>query len=875
MINIESAKQQIKELVEKYNKIKEEGRIGKYNEEMTKKDFILPLFRALGWDVENSNEVTAEEKISKKRVDYGFRISGIPKFFLEAKSLKEDLDNPKFIEQAINYSWHKSCTWAVLTDFESVKIFNAEWKTANPMQSHLKTISCQEFLDRFGELWLLSRESFEQGLIDKEAEKWGKKTKKISVDKQLLEDFTRFRDMLSKNITKLNQSKNITEEDLDESIQRILDRLIFIRNCEDRELEAKTLLPNLREWESRGKGQLIKSLREVFVYFDKEYNSKIFAKHLCDDLDIDNEILHEIIEGLYYTKDKTISYDFSAIEADVLGNIYEQYLGHILKKTEKRAKVTESHAHRKEQGIYYTPTYIVDYIIRNTVCELLKDKKTDPKKLRVLDPACGSGSFLIKAFDLLYKQCKDKEEYTQTRFDSNGNLYSAKMEVMQNNIFGIDLDKQAVEVAQLNLLLKIAEKGQKLPLLQQNIRCGNSLIDDENISDKAFKWDEKFPEIIQYDEKGNLKEGYGFDVIVGNPPYINNRNLPENQKIFFEKNYSSAYQQYDIYVLFYELALKLLKPGGYIGFIIPNKFAITNYGLPLRKLLLNYKIVKIVDVSQLGVFAEASTYPYIVIAQKLPPAKNKIKAYAPKNSNLEKSSMTEIKQSDLKADEPFLFNMNEGELSILRKVTGEKIIDIYRAKPTSKDINEKGDKPVISNREVERYNLAVASKKIVKNKEWVVKTPAILMKKICFVPTATILSNDNMIPINTVYVIHSKNPKITLQYLLGILNSKLIGYYARKKYATTAMRGGFIELRAFEIENIPIKISDSERQLIIKLVDKILSLNKHLSEIGGKKTDERARIEEEIKETDAEIDELVYRIYGITENEKKIIEESI
>ena len=125
----ETAKQQIKGLVEKYDKVVKEERIGKYNEEMTKIGFIQPLFRALGWDFENSSEVTAEETVSKKRVDYGFRINGIPKFFLEAKPLKADLDNPQFADQAINYSWYRDCTWAVLTDFENIKVFNAEWKT--------------------------------------------------------------------------------------------------------------------------------------------------------------------------------------------------------------------------------------------------------------------------------------------------------------------------------------------------------------------------------------------------------------------------------------------------------------------------------------------------------------------------------------------------------------------------------------------------------------------------------------------------------------------------------------------------------------------------------------------------------------------------
>jgi len=224
----EKPKAEIQKLVEKYNRVIQQDRVKKYNEEMTKKDFILPLFRALGWKVEDSTEVTAEEKISKKRVDYGFRIDGIPKFFLEAKSLKVDLDNPKFFEQAVSYSWHKGCTWAVLTDFEAVKILNAEWKAANYLQSHFTTIYSHEFLERFDELWLLSKESFEKDSLDKQAEKWGKKTKKTSIDKQLLADFTRFRGMLSKSITKLNQSMNLTEEELDESVQRILDRLIFI-----------------------------------------------------------------------------------------------------------------------------------------------------------------------------------------------------------------------------------------------------------------------------------------------------------------------------------------------------------------------------------------------------------------------------------------------------------------------------------------------------------------------------------------------------------------------------------------------------------------------------------------------------------------------
>jgi hypothetical protein len=491
-MNRSSASEQVKSLVEKYQEIAKEGRADKYNEEMTKKDFVLPLFDILGWKTSDSREVSAEEKVSKKRVDYGFRINGIPKFFLEAKSFKEDLDNRKFIEQAINYSWHKGCTWAILTNFESIKIFNAEVKTTHPWLSQFKpTLHCHEFLMRFDDLLLLSKEAFDKGLLDKEAEKWGKKAKKMPIDEQLLDDFTYFRDILGKSVTKLNERKNLSEEELDEAIQRILDRLIFIRNCEDRELEPMTLISNYREWESRGKGHLIESLRNAFVQFDDDYNSKIFAKHLCDELEIDNEVFHKVIEGLYHTKDGE-PYDFSIIDADILGTIYEQYLGHILRKTEKRAKLTENHIHRKEQGIYYTPTPIVSFIVANTVGELLRDPKVDAEQVSILDPACGSGSFLIKAFDFLneYYRVNDKD-YKQTKLDViTGIPFRTKSRILQNNIFGVDLDKQAVEIAQLNLLLKIAEKKQRLPILEKNIRCGNSLIDDPIISGESLRMGE-------------------------------------------------------------------------------------------------------------------------------------------------------------------------------------------------------------------------------------------------------------------------------------------------------------------------------------------------------------------------------------------------
>jgi type I restriction-modification system DNA methylase subunit len=534
----EKAKAELKILLDRYNnmKLEKDTDVKAKEEEKTKTKLIRPLFeKVLGWKFEE--EVTTEERISKGWVDYGFRINDVPKFYLEAKSLKENLDNERYFRQAVSYAYYKGCTWAVLTNFETIKILNAEWEAPMYLNSHFMTINCQDFLERFDDLWLLSREGFEQGLLDTLAEKFGKKTKKSPLTRQLMEDFTRLRTILSKNVIKENQNKKITEDELDESVQKILNRLIFIRNCEDRGLEEKKL------WEARNDARVWKTVKETFRYYDTHYDSKLFTYdltdpkklHLCDTFNIDDLVVREVIDGLYHTQDKSVSYDFSLIPADVLGTVYEQYLSHILKKTTQRASVAENNVHKKQQGIYYTPIPVVDYIVRNTLGEVLKQNKIDAEKIKLLDISCGSGSFLIKAFDVLDEHYFETEKH-QTKFDlKDDTLFKRKVMVLRNNIFGVDLDKQAVEIAQLNLLLKIAEKAQRLPVLEQNIKCGNSLVDDAEVAGcKAFNWTENFGEIL---------EDGGFDLIIGNPPYERSQHL-ENEKDYYSKNYVSAFGAY-------------------------------------------------------------------------------------------------------------------------------------------------------------------------------------------------------------------------------------------------------------------------------------------------------------------------------------------
>jgi len=958
----ERAKEEIRVLLERYNQIvKKEREIKSKEEEMTKKDLIRPLFeRVLGWNFEE--DVTAEEKISKGWVDYGFRMNDIPKFFLEAKALREDLDNPNFFQQAVNYAWYKGCTWAVLTNFETLKILNAEWEAPNYLYSHFMTIKCSEFLDRFNDLWLLSKESFEQGLLDELAEKFGKRTKKTTVDKQLLDDFTRFRDMLSKNIAKLNRNKKLTEEELDESVQRILNRLIFIRNCEDRGLEEKKL------WEAKNEAKVWKKVKEVFAYYDKNYDSKLFTYdpadsknvHLCDKLDVDDGVMREIVDGLYRTKDKSISYDFSIIDADVLGTVYEQYLSHILKKTERRAKLTENHAHKKEQGIYYTPIYVVDYIVRRSLGELLKDKKVNAEKIRVLDPACGSGSFLIKAFDILNEYCKNSKDYNQTQLDTTGtgSTYSKKLGILRNNIFGVDLDKQAVEIAQLNLLLKIAEKRHRLPLLEQNIKCGNSLVDDEKVAgDKAFKWEEEF--------KGILKEG-GFDIIIGNPPYVKEF---VNRKIFEDvKRGSSRVAKYyegkmDYLYFFIELGIDLLKEGGYLSFITTNYWLQAEGARNLReKILRETTLVSVFDFNEFTVFEKTGQHNLVLVLRKMVKQDNKTKVTMVRDKETSKTEVIEslrgknvegkIDRFDSQPQSEFLQNKGFKIAFVSDRIERicEKIKSQQNYLLSKKDVAQGIIAPqefmisshlgvlhnktvgegifTLSTEELERLNLSSKENELIKpffttenigryfasdkNARWLIYTDTRVIKEIDNYPkikkhleqfkqvitsdfgpyglhrarVEKFFLNEKIMCLRktsqpafsyvdfpcyvtqTFFIIQPKD--INLKYLTAILNSKLIHFWL---YFKGKREGNQLQIDKAPILNLPIKtIPEEAQQPIIELVDRMLILNKRLGKIGAKTTDERTKLEDEIRKTDSEIHEIVYKIYGITESEKQIIE---
>ena len=324
----DQAKLKIQELVNKYEIVKKEGKLRSYSEEETKKDFILPLFKVLGWNTEEKKEVSAEEYIkSSGRVDYGFYLNGRSIFYLEAKSLSADLYKEKYANQAIGYSWNKSVTWAILTDFENLKVFNAQVIDKALMDKQLFDIPYSEFLSRLDDLWLLSRKSFETDELDKYAEKIGKKLQKVSVTKKLYEDLNSARLLLTKMFLAWNPDLQNNKHLVDEGVQKVLDRIMFIRVAEDRGIEPQTLRPLIREWQIRwnsGKKDklLYQYLVEKFIDLNDVYDSHIFSKHPSDTWEEHGNKIEEIIEK-FYGKEDYYEYDFKVMLSDVLGIVYE------------------------------------------------------------------------------------------------------------------------------------------------------------------------------------------------------------------------------------------------------------------------------------------------------------------------------------------------------------------------------------------------------------------------------------------------------------------------------------------------------------------------------------------------------------------------
>lgn len=873
----------------------------------TETKLIEPLFAILGWttkDFVKREQVRRGDKSGF--VDYSFSIDNREVFLLEAKRLGLPLER-EADSQVISYALSKTnVPIAISTNFERMKIFCVEQE--NPVTNIFRVFnSPEDYINNLQDLLYLHKESFEQNLLLKKAEEEGRLKKRISIDQPLLEDLMVIRRMIANDIEKRYPHKYELNE-REEIIQRIIDRLIFIRKCEDVGINIERI--SLKEKIVHDAyGDAYKRLKSIFREYNSVYNGGLFAvgtDNDCDIIDIDGKIVQEMVGLLYTSKDKQYIYNFDWIDADILGQVYEQYLGNILAQSKSgKTNLKDGGDHRKEQGIYYTPTYVVDFIVNSTLGEILKDKKIDHKNIKVLDPACGSGSFLIKAFDYLRTNIYSEVETRQHRIDEQGR-YSIKTEILKNNLYGVDLDEKAVEITKLNLMLKAAEKYRKLPdEIDLRIKHGNSLIKNEDVAGlNAFKWEERFPEI---------KDSGGFDVVIGNPPYIDSEEMKRSQPEIREeckKTYNCAKGNWDIFCIFLEMGINLLKEGGYLGMIVPNKLLSADYAEQTRIFLAKYSVKVIRDYSKVPVF-NASVYPIVIVVRKV-------------NS---KKKLTTVEVVELKTEEPIIVSSKDveekelarlghrswahvfpsalgGSVTSLSKIQmlrempqfnvngAATVSDAYEIKKLVQEGDSDGDsyklvntgtidrytclwgiyptryikgvydKPVIRKDQLERYSEKrfeeAGSKKII--------VGGMNKRLECYLDVGECLAGKS-----TTIITSTKD----LRPLLAILNSKFMTSYYRTMFRSLSLAGGYIRIGPPQIKELPIVMSKDFEKAVSPLVDRIIALNKQLLELGLKRTERSVRLEEEIRRVDAEIDGLVYRLYGVTDNQREIIENEV
>lgn len=648
----DQAKAFISTLVERFAEHRKEYHLTEYNEQKARQDFINPFFKALGWDIDNEKgaseayrEVIYEDKVfvrgKAKAPDYGFRLAGSGKkrlFFVEAKRPSLSIKtNKESAYQLKRYGSSAQAYVSILTNFEDFIVYDCSRVPKlndSASVSRLKHIHFEDYIKEFDFIYdTFSHEAVTKGRFDKFVQSDANKKGSQTLDKEFVQSLDNWRKYLATSIAINN--KKLNDEEINFAVQQTIDRLIFLRFCEDRAVEPYGQLQK-----AISKGDSYKNLFDLFKQADDKYNSGLFdfeKDQITPKLKIDNKVLKSVIEDLYYP---LCRYEFSVMPVEVLGNAYEQFLGKVIRITPARSvRIEEKPEVRKAGGVYYTPQYIVEYIVKNTVGKLIDGKTpTQIEKIKIVDPACGSGSFLLGAFDYLLQYHTNwyhEKGYATKKgkdnpFTPQGTLTThEKKRILLSNIYGVDLDANAVEVTKLSLLLKCMEGETEasikqqislfhervLPDLDNNIKNGNSLIDTDFYDNeidlgyerkiKPFSWKKTFPEVF--------KQG-GFDVVIGNPPYVNLVAIEEEQRNYFQEKFKTCKNKSDLYSFFLEKSISLINSEkAKFGFIVPHTWLATESFELLRKLLIENKIIEEIVEMGFKVFQDAIVSTVIVI----------------------------------------------------------------------------------------------------------------------------------------------------------------------------------------------------------------------------------------------------------------------
>jgi len=951
----EEKNEKLKELTGLFSQNIEQYKNKSYDESNTRTDFIDKFFELLDWDVRNVQgyseqyrEVVREDKVrienKQKAPDYSFRIGGLRKFFVEAKkpfiNIKEESEAAF---QVRRYGYTAKLPLSILTNFEEFSIYDTRIKPhKNDKASAARIFYCSfnEYEKNFDFIYnTFSKTAILKGSFDKYIQENKNKKGTSEVDKELLLLIEDWRSELAKNIALKNLEINIY--DLNIAVQRIIDRIIFLRIAEDRKIEPyENLLKSAKQ------KNVFKNINLLFEKADEKYNAGLFKKEeWLSGLNIDDKILSNIITGLYYPE---CPYEFSILPIEILGNIYEQFLGKTIRLTAgHNAKVEEKPEVRKAGGVYYTPKYIVNYIVDNTVGEKIKDKTPEEiSEIKILDPACGSGSFLVGAYSFLLQYHLEyyTAEHNLKRSLKSGKIYEfseknyflsieEKQKILLNNIFGVDIDYKAGEVTKLSLYLKLLENEniesgdylfkysdlKLLPDLNNNIKCGNSLIGSDYYSDKnlslfednemrkinVFDWEKNFPAVFN---------NGGFDCVIGNPPYVVlSKEGYDNQYIeYLNKNYPQITYQLDAYLLFLVKAGQLSK--GFVGVIVPNAYLGNLNIKEFRKWLINNKTINKIVMLPSDVFINACVDTTILIFSKYI-ENNKINIVKYENEIFK--YLYSLNQNDFNNNDLLKININIDPkfVAILNKIKSnsiplKNILDINRGVhayrrdgygkskfskgyQTEKDYNERS---YHSKTKLDKtYKIEVRGKNIFRffhndmniyisygtwlaepRKPYYFEKPRIYLRKIIGNTLHAAFSYTDNIPDQSVYVgIKLENNNYDLKYLLGLLNSKVLVFFFRLE--NNEFDNLFPQIKITEFKQLPVRkitfSNKNEKKLhtkLVSLVDQMIEVQKQYH--NTKTESDKKLYKQKIEILDKQIDQLVYELYGLNEEEIKIIE---
>ena len=934
MTNKEQALETIRELVNRFEEQLPTLKNAKYKEHNLRTEYLNPFWEALGWDVSNKQgkvqaykEVEQEDTLKIENLrgapDYCFRKNKDKRFFyLEAKkpieNIKENIDHA---QQTRTYGWCGNLNISILSDFEEFSLYDCTKKpkqTDSVRTARLEYMTYKEYEQNFDFLWnTFSREAVFSGSIDQFASKNIKRGKE-TVDKEFLISLDNWRTELAENIS-LRNKKHIDEDQLNFAVQHIIDRLIFLRIAEDRNIEPYGNLKNQLAGDN-----FYRNIQVVFAQANDRYNSGLFDPNkdqITATLSIDNKVIKDIVTDMYYPKSP---YLFDVISVEILGSAYEQFLGKVITITDKgKAKIELKPEVRKAGGVYYTPQYIVDYIVENTVGKLLENKSPkEASEIKICDPACGSGSFLLGAYQYLLNWHKDY----YLKFPSSGgarggkknpltddaNLTTAeKKRILLNNIFGVDIDTNAVEVTKLSLLLKCMEGETQasishqmtmfhervLPTLDDNIKSGNSLVDTdfwdgqiefEERKIKPFSWHKEFPSIFK---------GGGFNVVIGNPPYIQMAMFDwfnDDQKKYLLSKFCSSMGRMNTFGFFIEKGVKILDENGRLGFIIPNTILTQEYYQQLRRFILDKTNINKIATYKNLVFDDAVVETVTLILSLNTDIKNTEVQYFDDQELINTKKINQIEFNDTHKNQ-FSVSFNDEEDSIKKQINlkiktkFKDFVEINQAIALKSDraaylFNEKiaeNYKPVIDGREIGRYNLnwkgsflkyEIEAIHSCKREDIFLTSEKIFFRRVSANIIAT-LDTNQFYALNTLIAVNLKpTTNESIKFILGLLNSKLIDFYYQKFLKST--KKVFSEIQARQIAELPFPKIESnqskEHDQIVTSVDQLLKLNKDLQ--AETLESKKEQIKRKIDHFEDKINELVYKLYDLTEEEIKIVE---